>query len=120
MAKLNPLPPTLREKERWVAFRIIAERDDVTFPLEKVVNSVWNACMNNFGSVGCASIMLWVPSNLYDEKKRVGVIRCTSRTVEMVRFALATITEIEGEKVVFHVLGVSGTIKRAKKKFMKD
>ncbi len=117
MTRLNPLPPSMRERERWVVFRVIMEGDD-PLPLNKAVNTIWKACMENFGTVGCAKFMLWVPSNLYDEKKRAGIIRCTSKTVENLRFALSTIKEVDGKPAVFHVLGVSGTIKRAKKKFL--
>ena len=118
IARLNPLPPTLREVYRYIVFEIIPE-DDVEFDIGDVVNAVWNACLELHGEAGCSKFALWIPADLYLKDKRKGIVRCTHKYVEEVRLALASITKIKGTRVIFKVLGVTGTIMSAKKKYLK-
>ncbi len=118
MAKLNPLPPTLRETYRYVVFEMISEDEKAEFEIGDVVSAVWNACLSLYGEVGCARFSLWIPADLYLKDKRKGVVRCSHRSVEEVRFALASITKLGGKRVIFRVLGVTGTILSAKKKYL--
>jgi ribonuclease P/MRP protein subunit POP5 len=117
MTKLNPLPPTLRDIYRYIVFEMITE-NDVEFELGDVVNAIWHACLEFYGEAGTASFALWIPADLYLKDKHKGVVRCTHKYVEEVRLALASITHIRGKKVVFKVLGVTGTILSAKKKYL--
>lgn len=112
---LNPLPANMRERERYLVFEIIS---NANFSLEQAVNAIWNAVFQLFGDVGASSFSIWIPSNLFDEKNSVGIVRCNHQAVECVRAALASIKEIEGASVTFKTLGVTGTIKSAKRKFL--
>lgn len=91
---------------------------NVDFNLEQVINAIWNAIFQLFGEVGASSFSLWVPSNLYDEKNGIGIIKCNHNSVECVRASLASIKDIEGNPAIFRTLGVTGTIKSAKRKFL--
>lgn len=48
-----------------------------------------------------------------------GIIQCNRDELIAVRAAISLITNFKGKKVVFHTLGISGTIKAATKKFIK-
>ena len=115
IGKLNSLPPTLREKQRYLVFEIISKKE---FELGEVVSSIWNASLQTYGEVGVSSFSLWIPGNLYDKAKKKGIVKCNHTSVEQMRSVLATIKEIEGDPVCFKVTGVTGTIKSAKNKFM--
>ncbi len=113
--KLNPMPPTLRDNQRYIVFEIVSKKE-VAF--ENMVSVIWSASLQLFGEVGISRFRMWVPSMLFDKAKKRGVIRTTHDSVEEVRAVIASVKEIEGESVIFHVLGVTGTIRSAKSKFL--
>ncbi len=113
--KLNTLPPSLRDNQRYIVFEIISKKD---VRLDNVVNAIWSASLQLFGEVGTSKFKMWVPSQLFDAGRKRGVMKTTHDSVEEVRAVLASIKEIEGESVIFYVHGVTGTIKSAKNKFM--
>lgn len=112
--KLNPLPPTLREKQRYLVFGIISKKD---FELNELVSTVWDKAQQLFGEVGTAEFSLWVPANLYDKTKKIAIARCNHTSVEKMRAVLASIRDINNEPVLIHILGVTGTIRSARRKF---
>lgn len=54
---------------------------------------------------------------VYDPKHGLGMVRCGHKEVEELKRALTVLKEVGGGKVELRVKGVSGTIRRAKKKF---
>ncbi|MFQ6020955.1 MAG: Rpp14/Pop5 family protein [Candidatus Aenigmatarchaeota archaeon] len=110
----KPLPPTLRGKQRYIAYQIISEQK---IPFSDLVNSIWHSLLNFLGERGTAEANIWIVKNTYEEDKQIGLLRCSHRMIEHVRSALALIQRIGDTKVVVKVLGVSGTMKAARKKF---
>lgn len=106
--KLKVLPPTLREKERYIAFQIISEEPISYSDLE---NAVWNTALEFFGDHGISETGLWLIKSLYDEKKQVGVIRTNSKSVLKAIVCLSLISRLGDIRVVPKILKVSGTIK---------
>ncbi|MEM7825247.1 MAG: Rpp14/Pop5 family protein [Candidatus Aenigmatarchaeota archaeon] len=111
--KLKILPPTLREKERYIAFQVISEEPIIYSDLE---NAVWSSALEFFGDYGVSGMGLWLIKNLYDEKKQVGVIRSNSKSVLNAIVCLSLISRLGDTRVVPKVLKVSGTIKGLKLK----
>ncbi len=109
------LPISLREKQRYLAFQIISKKE---FDLGSVVNSIWWTILQLYGEYGTSKFFLWVPSNLYDQQNKKGIMRCGHMHVEDVRAALASIRQINDEPVIIKTLGVTGTIRSAKRKFL--
>jgi len=112
--RLNTLPPTLRENARYLVFEIISRKD---FDIAEAVDALWQSSLLLFGETGASKFSLWVPFNLYDREKKRGIVKCAHTSVEEVRSAIAAIRQIGNEPVIVHVLGVTGTILSAKKKF---
>jgi ribonuclease P/MRP protein subunit POP5 len=108
------LPPSLRGKRRYIAYKVISE-EKILFP--DLVNTIWHSILNCLGELGASETDLWIAKDTYDEKHQTGIIRCSHKSVEKVRAALALIQRIGDIRVVIKVLGVSGTIKTAKIKF---
>ncbi len=115
MSKLNPLPPHLRENQRYIVFEIISKSK---FTKKDIINHIWKKMIRLFGDVGSAEFNVWIPLNLLDENTKKGVIKTNSTSVEKIRLALASINEINGNRVIFKIHGVSGTIKSAKNKYL--
>jgi len=113
--KPRTLPPTLRDKHRYIAFQVIGERP---FKKDEIKKALWSASLRTLGELGTARAKPWFIK--FDEKTQTGVVRCDRKCVEEVRFVLTMITEINGSKVIIRTLGVSGTIRRLKLKFLRE
>lgn len=109
------LSPNLREKRRYVAFKINCNK-----PLQEmdVNNAIWNSALNFLGDLGAAKASLFVLKGIYTPENKIGMVRCSHTAVEHVRTALALVTRVGEEPVIIEVLGISGTIKAAKRKYL--
>ncbi|MEM5879182.1 MAG: ribonuclease P protein component 2, partial [Candidatus Aenigmatarchaeota archaeon] len=73
MNKPKILLPSLREKERYVKFKVISEEPISYAELE---SSIWNSFLDFYGELGVSGFSLWIIKNLWDEKEQIGVIKC--------------------------------------------
>lgn len=119
--KLKILPPTLRNAKRYIAFEAVSgthlSKDDV-------ISLIWEASLNFHGECKTSKFDLWVmkvwSAKLDDDKNIIkGIIQCNREEVNSVRAAILLITKFKGKRVVFHTIGISGTIKAGIKKFIK-
>jgi ribonuclease P/MRP protein subunit POP5 len=110
----KPMPPSLRGRRRYIAYHVTSEEKIL---LQDLINSIWHSILNFLGEQGSSKADIWIAKNTYDDKRQMGLIRCSHLTVEHIRAALALIERIGDTRVVVKVLGVSGTIKAAKMKF---
>ena len=117
MDRPKPLPSTLRRRKRYIAFQVISEEK---IPTNDVINSIWHSLLNFLGEYGVAKAAVWISKANYDENKNIGIIRCSHVSVEHVRASLSMIQRIGDTRAIIKVLGVSGTIKAAKKKFFDE
>ncbi len=109
------LPPTLREKSRYVAYQVISEKKLVFSDLN---SALWNSILNFLGELESAKARVWIMKDTYDDEKQTGTIKCAHDYVERVRSALILLQRIGDVRVAIKVLGVSGTMKGARTKFM--
>jgi ribonuclease P/MRP protein subunit POP5 len=125
--KLKILPPTIRDKKRYIAFELIFHGE---IGREDVISMVLDASLYLFGANGAGKFDLWIVklwpcrtgednTENVNEHKMKGILRCRREEVDSVRAVLPTITKFRGKNVVFHTLGISGTIKSATKNFIK-
>jgi ribonuclease P/MRP protein subunit POP5 len=118
--KLKILPPHLRNKKRYLAFEVLSEKP---INREEVISLIWGAAGGLYGSCGVSSFDLWVvkiwPCKSREQNIVKGILRCSREEVSTVRSIFPLINRYKGKRVVFHTLGISGTIKSAKSKFIK-
>lgn len=102
-------------KRRYLAVSIDSHE---TFNSHEFTDAVWGAVSKLFGEYGASQAGL----NLihYDETKKLVVMRTWHKTLEMIRTAIASITQIRSKPVALHVLAVSGTIKALYRKLEKQ
>lgn len=112
--KPKTLPPSLRSRWRYLAYKVISE-DKVK--IEDLMNTIWHSILNFLGEAGASQSSIWIIRNTYDENRQLGLIRCKHSAVEQVRTALALVQRAGDIRIVIKVLGISGTMKTAKKKF---
>jgi ribonuclease P/MRP protein subunit POP5 len=109
------LPPSLRAKSRYVVFEIISEKP-ATFA--DFTASVWNSMMGFLGELQASEARVWIIRNLYDEKTQRGVMKCSHDRIEHVRAALSMIQMVGETRAIVHIIGVTGTIKSARNKYL--
>ncbi|MCX6815282.1 MAG: ribonuclease P protein component 2 [Candidatus Aenigmarchaeota archaeon] len=109
------LPPTLRQNKRYIAFEVISEHP---IQYNELVSAVWNSMFTISGEMGASDAGVWFVKNLYDEKAQKGLIKCAHDKVENMRVTLSLIHIISESKAVIKILGVTGTIKSAQKKYL--
>jgi len=109
--KLKILPPTLRKRKRYIAFKLLAENE---IALEDLKNAIIQTLLSLYGERGFAEIEFKFLEDTWDSSKNVGILRCWYRAVESVIAALGMIERIGDFRVNFKILKVSGTIKKIK------
>ncbi len=112
---LQTLPSSLREKQRYIVFELLS---DETHDLGAVVDAVWETTLNLLGEHGVAEAEPWVLKDLFDVEQQQGAIRVHKDHVPVVRASLALITRINGTDTTVHVLGVTGTMDSAERKYL--
>ncbi|MEE8402168.1 MAG: Rpp14/Pop5 family protein [Candidatus Hydrothermarchaeaceae archaeon] len=110
---MKRLPPTLREKKRYVAFKV---ESDEPITKDEMTRAVWNHALSLLGEIQASSLGLWVLD--YNEDAQEGFLVCKNESLWKVKAVLALVGEINGRKAHVCVKGVSGTIKALKRKFL--
>jgi len=93
-------------KRRYLALEIDCEKmaDSGEF-----MGAVWDALVRLYGEHGASQTGLGLIH--YDSGERYAVIRTGHTALDMVRAALASMTQIRDKPAAVHVLRISGTIK---------
>src|SRR3989338_3874566 len=119
------LKPSMREKWRYIAFKLERERDDESRFSEadakdgiarrgalsegEVKEGIARAVIRFIGELGASKAR---PKLIeYDAQKRAGIMRCLTEGVGEVRAALALIVDLGGRKCAVRTLKTSGTIR---------
>ncbi|TQD26256.1 Rpp14/Pop5 family protein [Methanolobus vulcani] len=110
---MKVLPPTMRENKRYLAFELIAEGNSI-ISRDELIREIFSASGSLLGDFGSSECNIWLFA--FDNNK--GVISCNREHVSQARAVMATITNVKGKRVLFHVLGVSGTVLGATKKYL--
>ena len=115
MSEPRPLPPSLRLHSRYLVFELIS---DEKISYSDMTNAIWNSMLNLLGELETSDAKMWLIQNLYDEKSQRGVIKCRHDFVEKMRAVLSLIHMISEKRVIINILGVTGTIKSARNKYL--
>ena len=108
------LPPSLRDRTRYLAFDVISEQKIL---LDDLINTIWHSVLNFLGEIGTSRANIKIIKDTYDNEKQSGILRCSHEDVENVRASLALVQRIGDNRIIIRVLGISGSIKAAKMKF---
>jgi len=108
------LSPAMRENKRYLGFEVIC---DEKLKFEDILNAFWHSILNLCGELGTSKKNIWFIKDMWDEENQRGLIKCKSDSVEYIRSALALIDRIGDFRVIIYTLGVSGTMKSARRKF---
>ncbi len=115
MTEPRLLPPSLRPTKRYIVYEVISDGPIV---YTELVSALWNSSLEFLGEMGTAEAGIWFVHKTYDEKTQRGIVKCRHDAVENVRAALSLISVISEAKCIVKILGVTGTIKSAKIKYL--
>lgn len=101
---MKPLPPTLREKKRYVLFRIVPHH--VTFDGKQAYYAVYEAIASLYGDSGAAEISMAV---VLCEEHYI-IARCRRGSEKTLIAAALTVNRINGTCCALHPVSTSGTI----------
>ena len=110
MAKILP---SLRERKRYVVFRVHSE-EKLNYPAMK--DAAWNSLLNWVGERELSRANVRIIRNLWDPKGQTGFIQCSPKAVDAVKTGLSLVHQIGDQRVIFQTLRVSGTIKSGRAK----
>jgi len=109
---LKRLLPSLRGKKRYLAFELISEGPVGRSDLVKEIMYSASSLLGDVISSECDIKVLG-----FEDWK--GIIQCSNDRVKETRASLAALTRINGKRATLHILGISGTVKRATEKFIR-
>jgi ribonuclease P/MRP protein subunit POP5 len=109
--KINP--PTMREKKRYVVFRIHSEGSILYHNMK---SAVFDSLLDFLGEKEMAKANVRIIKNLWNGREKKGFVQTNPKYVDSVKTALSLIHQIGDERVIFQTLRVSGTIKSGKGK----
>jgi ribonuclease P/MRP protein subunit POP5 len=109
------LPPSLRERRRYLRFEVMSERE---LDKRELLKEIWDSMYSLYGDVGASESKLWLIDYHVREStnrnRSVGTLRCAHDRVDEVRAALACINAVNDARIGIRVIKTSGTIKGVK------
>ncbi len=103
----------LKKRKRYIVFQVLYEGSLYEKDVLKIIS---NQLIRLFGEVGASKTHFWL--HLYNEDSKKGLIECRHNTVQIIRATLASIFEFANQPLTFYTVGVSGTMKAAKRKYL--
>ena len=110
--KLKPLPPTQRDKRRYLVFRILSENN---FTLKQSTEAINNALKNLIGILGVAGAGIRTLTKRWSQKTQTGVIMINHKYLNELKASLTLITKVNNKAATIQSLGVSGILKKTKR-----
>ncbi len=106
MARIKPLLPTLRERKRYLAFEVLADKE---LSWNAIKKAIFDAMKEYVGIDGISDAgLLFVKNN-----GNKGILRVSHTSLNKVRAALIFIKNIESQKVIVKSIGASGMLNKA-------
>ncbi len=112
--KIKSLPPSLMPRRRYIAFEIEA---DEPLAKDEVIRAIIRESMEFLGENALSDADIKVVD--FDEASQRGFLACRHKAVDEAMASLAVISSANNKRACAVPLGVSGTIKALKRKFLK-
>ncbi len=110
--KQKPLLPSLKEKKRYLVFEVLSETTPSRIDIQKAIAI---GIKDFIGMLGMAKAGILF---LETEKPTHGIIRVTTKYVDAVKAAFCLLRNINKSPVIVRSVGLSGTLQKARLKFL--
>ncbi len=108
---MRGLPSSLKSRKRYIAFRIIA---DGKVDEKMLSRAVMDSMVSLFGECFAAGSGLRLEH--FDGQR--GILRCYREALEKTIIALTLLSRVGDVRVIPLTIGVSGTIRRCRRKYL--
>ncbi|MFW9986820.1 MAG: Rpp14/Pop5 family protein [Candidatus Odinarchaeota archaeon] len=99
----------MRTRKRYLAVQLYSKGE---LPTESNFrNTIWQQLQELYGELGVSRIGFWLIA--YHLDSQTAILRCQHDQVRPLRAALATIQSSNSTPLIFQVVGISGTIRKA-------
>jgi len=109
---MKPLLSSLREKKRYVVFKVISQEQ---LPFKGISKGIKEHFLSLMGEFGYTKSGLMLLHEQWNQSKNTGVAKINHKYVTHLKMALSLIKNIESEKVIVNSLGVSGILAKTKR-----
>jgi len=110
--KLKPIPPTLRQKKRFIKIQIEAEKK---FDFKFISDNLTKEIIYFIGVIDYSNAGVWILKDKYNEDKQELILKVSTKTKDKLIAALSLINKFDRENVKIKTLRVSGTLKGVQK-----
>lgn len=110
--KMQRLLPSLREKKRYLVFRILSKSE--LSNQNSLLTQLKAEIVSYFGQMGMAQAGIQLMKELYNPKTQSGIIRVSNLYINQLKTALILITRLDEKEVLVKSINVSGMINKAK------
>lgn len=110
---MKKIMPSLREKNRYIAYVI---KTNKALKEKNVKKAIYEEIVRKLGEFEAAKASLLI---LDDFNSGKGIIKVNNKYKDKIISALMLIDNIDNNKAEIKTIGVSGTIKKTRRKFMK-
>ncbi len=118
VSKIKPLMPSLREKKRYLVFEVISKDKAIGF--DNVEEAIISAGLKLIGELGMAKAGVILLKDKWDKDSGRGMLRINNKYVDHIKAAFTFIEQIDGKDVIVRSLGISGIMKKAQEKYLKN
>lgn len=99
------------QRQRYILFEYRMDPSKTDISIEKsIIRAIWSSLINLFGEYIAYKSGLWLIKS--DSNQKYCIIRCDNITKEKVITAIAFVTELNKNPIVFHTICTSGTIRK--------
>ena len=116
--KLKPVLPSLREKKRYLVYEVVSDKKIKDF--KNVNEAIICASLDFQGISGTARSGILNLENKWNSSLQRGILKTGHKSVDNVKASLNFIKEIEGNEAIVRSIGISGILKKAESKFIKN
>jgi len=98
-------------RRRYLALKIESEE-----PVSErnLIEAIWGSILQLFGEYGASQTNLYLVE--FNPADGYAILRCSHKTVDMVRASLAAVTRVNEKFVSVHIVRVSGTLRALRRK----
>ena len=113
MAKIKPVLPSLREKKRYLVFEIVSKQPIKDF--SAISKAIWKSLLDLSGVLGASRAGIWLLSDKFNKDEQKGIIKVNHKHADLLKAALCTIKQINGNNVIVRSMGMSGILKKTER-----
>mgnify|MGYP001583407551 FL=1 len=107
---IKAMAPSMREKKRYIAFEVVAEKQITREAVAKELRETMNKLVGDLGMAKAGLIFL--PD--WDNNK--GVFKVSHKHTDIAKAAMALVKQINGNSVIIRSIGISGILKKSRNK----